>query len=335
MAAEAQGAAASLAERIRPVAAGAPVVAIHFLGDMAVLVLSEEALLFATAKNGERRIGVHSGAILDSAADGKRIITAGDDGNVVATALDGEPRTVASDAKRRWIDHVAAGPGAAVAWSAGKTATVRRPKADDCTLDLPSTVGGLAFAPKGLRLAIAHYGGVTLWYPNAKAAPELFEWKGSHLGVAFSPDGKFLVSTMQEPALHGWRLADRTQMRMQGYSARVRALSFTAQGQWLATSGSEQLILWPFQSKDGPLGKQPQLLAPTGVRVTAVAGHPKQEVVAVGYADGMILLVRIVDAAEILVRQPAGAPISAMAWDAAGSTFAFGSEAGEAGILTL
>ena len=37
------------------------------------------------------------------------------------------------------------------------------------SFDVPSTVGGLAFAPKGLRLAIAHYNGVTLWFPNMAA----------------------------------------------------------------------------------------------------------------------------------------------------------------------
>jgi WD40 repeat protein len=335
MSAQAESGSTSLAERVRPVAAGAPVVAIHFLGSTAVLVLGEEALVLVEAAGEERRVPVHAGAILDSACDGKRVLTAGDDGKVAATALDGAPQTIVTDAKRRWIDHVALGPDGAVAWSAGKTATVRRPKADDRSLDLPSTVGGLAFAPKGLRLAIAHYGGVSLWYPNAQAAPELFEWKGSHLGVVFSPDGKFLVSTMQEPTLHGWRVADRMNMRMQGYSARVRTLSFTPQGQWLATSGSEQLILWPFQSKDGPMGKQPKLLAPTGARVTSVASHPKQEVVAVGYADGMILLVRVADAAEILVRRPGDSPIAAMGWDAAGATLAFGSEDGGAGVLAL
>jgi hypothetical protein len=38
----------------------------------------------------------------------------------------------------------------------------------------------LAFAPKGVRLAVAHYNGVSLWFPNAQAAPEMLEWKGSH-----------------------------------------------------------------------------------------------------------------------------------------------------------
>ena len=54
----------------------------------------------------------------------------------------------------------------------------------------------------------------------ADAKPETLEWKGSHLDVTFSPDGRFLVTAMQEPTLHGWRLVDSKHMRMSGYAAR-------------------------------------------------------------------------------------------------------------------
>ena len=107
---------------------------------------------------------------------------------------------------------------------------------------------------------------------------------------------------MQEPTLHGWRLADAKHMRMSGYSARVRSLVWTADGDFLATSGSEQLILWPFDGKDGPMGRQPKLLARSPARVSVVACHPRQPVVAVGYADGAVVLVRIDDGALIEVK---------------------------------
>jgi hypothetical protein len=95
---------------------------------------------------------------------------------------------VATDAKRRWIDHVAFGPSGAIAWSAGKEAFVLA-REELRAHEVPSMVGALAFAPKGFRLAIAHYNGATLWFPNAKAEPERLEWKGSHLGAAVSPTG--------------------------------------------------------------------------------------------------------------------------------------------------
>jgi WD40 repeat protein len=324
----------SLADRVRSVNAGAAIVGVHFLGPTPVFVLGEEALLFA-GEDGERRVGIHAGAILNDVSDGKRIISGGDDGKLIETTRDGEKREIESDERKRWIDHVALGPDDSVAWSAGKTSYVRTRKGELRVFDAPSTVAGLAFAPKGFRLAVAHYNGVTLWFPNASAKPEFLEWKGSHLGVTISPDGKFLITTMQEPTLHGWRVADAKHMRMSGYSTRVRSLSWSANGEFLATSGSEQLILWPFDGKDGPMGRQPKILARAQSRVTTVACHPRQPVVAVGHADGSVRLVRIDDDALILVRQPDEQPVSALGWDSAGQTLAFGTESGAAGILAL
>ena len=325
----------SVADRTRLIAAAAPVVAVHFLGRTAAFVLGEEALLLVEDKGDERRLAVHAGGILSAASDGDRVVTGGDDGKVFVTDAKGESKLIATDAKRRWIDHVAAGPDGAVAWSAGKTAFARAGKGEPRSLDVPSTVGGLAFAPKGVRLAVAHYNGVTLWFPNAQAAPEMLEWKGSHHHVAFSPDGRFLVTAMQEPSLHGWRVVDAKHMRMSGYSARVRSFGWTAGGKWLATSGSEQLVMWPFQGKEGPMGKTPKMAAAFAVRVTTVACHPKQEVVAAGYADGTVLFVRVDDGAEVLGKKPGGSPVTALGWDASGGLLAWGTDAGEAGVIDL
>jgi len=324
----------SVVERTHAIAAGAGVIAVHFLGRIAAFVLGEEAIVFAEPKGEPRRVDVHEGAILATAADGKRIVSGGDDGKLAATNAKGETRALATDAKHRWIDHVALGPGGTVAWSAGKTAFAQGKELRE--LEVPSTVGGLAFLPKGFRLAIAHYNGATLWFPNATGATaEKLEWKGSHLGATVTPDGRFLVTTMQEPMLHGWRLADGKHMRMSGYATRVTSLAWTADGDWLVTSGAAQLILWPFQGKDGPMGKEPRILAPSYHRVTTVAAHPGQAIVATGFDDGMVLLVRIADGAEILARKPAAAPVTALGWSADGQLLAFGTEDGDAGIIDL
>jgi WD40 repeat protein len=325
----------SLADRVRHIEAGAPVVGVHFLGSAPVFVLGEEQLLFAR-EGGEQRLVVHGGAILASCSDGIRIVSGGDDGKLVTTSADGAHEILATDDKKRWIDQVALGPDGAVAWSAGKTAHVITKKGESRTFEAPSTVAGLCFAPKGFRLAIAHYNGATLWFPNAEGArPQFFEWKGSHLAVTFSPDGRFLLTAMQESTLHGWRIVDAKNMRMSGYSTRVRSMSWTADGNFLATSGSEQLILWPFDGKDGPMGKQPRMLATSSARVSTVACHPAQPVVAVGYADGQVLLVRLDDGALIAARQSDQQPVTALGWNATGQMLAFGTESGDAGLLVL
>ena len=325
---------ASVVERIHAVAANGAVIAAHFLGRMAVFVLGDETMVLAPPRGEAKTLTVHGGAILATAVGESVIVTGGDDGKVVETDVSGTSRTVATDPKNRWIDHVAVGPDGAVAWSAGKTAFVQGKEL--CSIDAPATVGGLAFLPKGFRLAIAHYNGATLWFPNApQSTPEKLEWKGSHLGVTVSPDGRFLVTAMQEPMLHGWRLVDRQHMRMSGYATRVMSVGWTAGGKWLATSGAPQLILWPFQTKEGPMGKQPRQLAPSQHRIAKVACHPRQDIVATGYEDGMVLLVRIDDGAEILAKNPGDAPVSALAWSADGTLLAFGTDNGEAGILDL
>jgi len=325
----------SVTDRVRAVSLGAPVTAVHFLGERAAFVGAEENVSFVDAEGEISKVEVLGGGILCAATDGKRIVMGGDNGKLVALDAKGAVTELAVDPKRRWIDNVALHPDGAVAWSVGKTAFVRSGKNEDKSFEVPSTVGGLAFAPKGLRLAIAHYNGVSLWFPNMAANGEFLEWAGSHLAVAFSPDNKFLVTAMHEPALHGWRLADNRHMRMSGYPGRVRSMSWSAGGKFLATSGADMVIMWPFASKDGPMGKEPTMLAPLQVRVSAVACHPKQDILACGYSDGTILMVRLEDGAEILVRRNGTAAVAALGWNAKGTLLAFSDEEGEAGILPL
>ena len=325
----------SVTDRVRPLAIGMPVMAVHFLGGHAAFVGAEENVALVSGDGEIRQVPVHGGGILCVASDGARLVTGGDDGRLVALAANGEVALLATDPKRRWIDNVALHPDGAVAWSAGKTAFVRSGRTEEKSFPVPSTVGGLAFAPKGLRLAIAHYNGVTLWFPNMAANPEFLEWAGSHLGVMFSPDNRFLVTAMHEPALHGWRLADNRHMRMTGYPGRVRSMSWSAGGKALATSGADTVIMWPFASKDGPMGKEPAMLAPLQARVSMVACHPKQDILAAGYSDGTIRMVSLNDGAEILVRRNGTAPVTGLAWNAKGAMLAFAAEDGEAGLLEL
>src|ERR1700744_3090656 len=325
----------SVTDKGRPLAIGMPVSSVHFLGDHAAFVGAEESVALVSPADEISKVDVHGGGILCATSDGARLVTGGDDGKLVALSNKGEVTLLATDAKRRWIDNVALHPDGAVAWSVGKTAFVRGGKGEDKSFEVPSTVGGLAFAPKGLRLAVAHYNGVTLWFPNMAANAELLEWAGSHLGVVFSPDNKFLVTAMHEPALHGWRLADQRHMRMTGYPGRVRSMSWSAGGKALATSGADTVIMWPFAGKDGPMGKETAMGAPFQARVQIVACHPTQAIFAAGYGDGTVLMVRLTDGAEILVRRNGEAAVAALAWNAKGTLLAFVTEDGEAGLLSL
>ena len=95
---------------------------------------------------------------------------------------------------------------------------------------------------------------------------------------------------------------DKRHMRMTGYPAKTRSLSWSHDGKWLATSGADAVIVWPFESKEGPMGKAPRECGVRPAKVDAGGVPPRRLVLAAGYEDGFILLIRLTDASELLVR---------------------------------
>ena len=219
----------------------------------------------AARRRAARRCVVHGGAILSSAADADRVVTGGDDGKVVSTDAKGESTVLAADAKHRWIDHVAVGPSGAVAWSAGRAGLrphrQRRRAHARGALDRRRT-GVRAEGPSPRHRALQRRHALVSQRPE-RARNAGMEGLASRRERSARTGGSW-SPPCRSRRLHGWRLADRKDMRMSGYGARVRSLDWTADGKWLATSGSTQLILWPFQGKDGPMGKTPRILAPVG-----------------------------------------------------------------------
>lgn len=320
---------------VAPVDVSGFVVKAGFLEDTAFFACGDGNVLLISG--GEVRAQPHKTGLLvaERSFDGKTLLSGGDDGRIVQTAADGTMTELAVK-PRKWLDVLAPGPQGAIAYGCGRTAWVRLADGSEKTFDIGQAVGGLAFAPKGLRLAIGHYNGATLKWVNSAGKDAELKWNGAHLSVTFSPDGKYFVTSMQENALHGWRLGDGQDMRMAGYPAKVKSWSWSAKGRYLATSGANAAILWPFFGKSGPMGQTPLQLGARGdALVTAVACHPEEEVVAIGYQDGMVMLCRFEDNAEVMLRRPGAGPISALAWDDRGERLALGSEECEAAIITL
>ena len=326
----------SLTQNVTPLEAGAHCVGAYCLASQPILVMADGRL--SLAQSGQTLITQphDEASILLSCVTSEGVVTAGEDGKLMNTTFDGTTTELA-DNKGRWVDALTAGPSNSLAWSCGKTIFSRDGKGQIRSLEAPSSVRGLSFLPKGYRLAFSHYNGASLWFPNSEAKPEQLDWKGSHLDLTVSPDGRFVVTSMQENTLHGWRLSDKKDMRMSGYPSKVRSLSWSHDGEWLATSGAEAAVIWPFKEKDGPMGKPPRECGVRPAKITQVAFHPKALVLAIGYEDNCILLCRLTDAAELLVRRPVAGEgsITCMAWDQTGKHMVFGTSEGQAGLLTL
>jgi len=316
----------------------APIVGCAFDGDgVAAFALGDGTLRTISPNASEPHTDeVHNGAILSLTVHPEGgFITGGDDGRVVHTRR-GSPHRELASVKGRWIENVAASAETGlIAYTAAKAAIVLHGD-ENTTLQHPSTASGVTFDPKGRRIAVAHYDGASLWWVKAAdQQPKKLQWKGSHLGVTWSPDGRFLVTTMQENALHGWRLEDAADMRMSGYPSKVKSFVWDRRGRMLFTSGSTRVIGWPFTGRNGPMGREPMELGPEREAfVQVVAAHPKADIVAAGTADGAVWLESIGDpGANFLMLD--GAKITALAFSPDGSHLALGAEDGYAALAPV
>ena len=285
-------------------------------------------------------VSVHDGACLSLAADSgeQRVLTGGDDARLVSTDTDGATTEVAA-IEGRWVEPIAVSRASGLCAAVfGKTVSLFAQDGGAVgTFDHANTVGGLAFDPKGRRIAAAHYGGISLWWAKpGTQEPKRLNWSGSHLNLTWSPDGKHIVTAMQENELHGWRVADGADMRMSGYPTKVKSLSWLPKGRYLATGGADSVVCWPFHGKGGPMGKEPLNLGWgfEGV-VTVVAAHPRHDVVAAGYEDGAAILVQIGRFEPVLVKPPGKGAVTALAWSSDGRHLALGTESGFVGRIGL
>jgi len=285
---------------------------------------------------GGASVEAHDGAVLCAAAhpSGEGLVTGGDDGRVVWSRRSGA--TELARVPGRWIEAVAAAPDSGlVAYAAGRearTLDVADPAFERVFVH-EATVADLAFDPRGRRLAAATYGGAALWYARiADQKPVMLRWAGSHVALVFSPDGRFLISAMQENALHGWRLSDAKDMRMGGYPAKIKSLIFLEDGHWLATSGANGAVLWPFVGANGPMGKQ---AAEVGFDETALVARVAGvgSTLAAGLDDGRVWTADLKTQAIRTLKADKGPPITALA--ATSDRVAWGDEDGGAGVSKL
>ncbi len=151
------------------------------------------------------------------------------------------------------------------------------------------------------------YGGGTLYAPERRTIDEQelaagqraavdhrFDWRGSFLTVAWSPDGRVLAAGMQEGAIHLWVAVAGKQLafedlEMSGYPTKVRELAWSADGKQLATGGGAEVTVWSFAGR-GPAGTRPIRLRGHVLPVTDIAFYRSASLLVSGGEDGQLLI---------------------------------------------
>lgn len=156
--------------------------------------------------------------------------------------------------------------------------------------DYPSEVQSLAFSPDGKVLAAGHYngGGTRLWDLTGELREEV-AWLdgGTTRTVAFSPDGKRLVSVGSKAQLVLWDVAGKQskhRSELAGHSGAVAGAAFAPDGKTLVSGGEDGTVrLWDLT------GAEPKPKLP-------VTGHDDEVRAAVVAPDGRTLVTSSHDA---------------------------------------
>jgi WD40 repeat protein len=222
------------------------------------------------------------------------IATAGQDGKVRLWDSTSGSELKALDGGGAWVEQLAWSPGGhMLAAAAGK-----KPRVWDSSGNLISelppqagTVTDLAWRPGTNHLAVLAYGAVTIHDPATGTEPvKRFEWKGSPLKMAWSPDGNVLAHGNQDATVHFWYYDSGHDLQMHGYPTKVRELTWDFSSRFLATGGGPTACVWDCGGPKGPEGSAPQMLEGHDETLTAVAYQFRGYLLASAGGDGRVLL---------------------------------------------
>ena len=293
----------------------APVTGAVAIGDAVAASFGDGKIRFFRPDLEPDVVQAHHGVVLSLAANDDYLLTGGDDGRILQIWPNSSIEEIANFGTK-WVDCVAVNKEFR-ACSSGRKAFVWMPgETEPVELEHSSTVGGLAFDEKGKRLAVAHYGGVTIWEQRKTRWQKVrLVWQGSHGAVTFSPDGKFVVTAMQENALHAWRVRGKIDLAMAGYPAKIKSFTWLGDEPYLVTAGADEAVCWPFDGPKGPMNRSPVCVAKHGKNIaTYVKAFPPEKAVFVGFQDGVVLLAELDESKDpIVLKSSSGAEVTAIA----------------------
>lgn len=194
--------------------------------------------------------------------DGQTLASAGQDGKIKLWTRTSEQPKLELAGGAAWVERLAWGKEAnLLASAAGKK--VRLWTADgQMVREYPnhsSTVADVAWKSRTRVLSVASYGCISFYDPDQAEPINQFNWQGSQLVLAWSPDGKHLATGDQDCTVHFWIIKTGTDLQMSGYMNKVRELSWDATGRFLATGGGITPCVWDCGGK-GPAGTKPYQL---------------------------------------------------------------------------
>jgi WD40 repeat protein len=194
-----------------------------------------------------------------------------------------------------------------------------------------STVSAIAWKPGKQELVSASYGTLAMWVPSQDSALKSFHWKGSILSIACSPNDKFIATGDQDCTVHFWYTKTGRDLQMAGYPAKVLQLSWDATSRFLATGGSDTVIVWDCQRS--PAGSTPLQCEGHEDFITALAYQHRGSLLASADATGLTALWHPVASSkpQAFFKMPDEAV--ALSWNSTDDALVVASRSGQISVL--
>jgi WD40 repeat protein len=261
---------------------------------------------------------------------GKLLASAGQDGKVRLWNVGAGKEQAALDGGAAWVERVAWSPqGQYLASAAGRklrlwtgAGQLVREYANH-----PSTIADIQWKPDTLEVASAAYGQLALLSPDKPEPFKRFQWKGSMLVLAWSPDGKYIATGDQDSTVHFWITKTGEDLMMSGYPVKVRELSWDHTSRYLATGGGVSPCIWDVSGK-GPAGTKPRQLEAHQEKVTALAFQHGGPLLASAGADGLVAVWQPQKSKRPLTTASLASAITQLAWSSDDTRIAVGTESG-------
>ena len=250
-------------------------------------------LVLFDAKSGAllHTLDAHANGVLALAFGSKTLASGGQDGHARLWDCRTGSQIAAVSGGNGWVSQLQwTSDGKRLAIAAGKYVKLVSEQGS-LLQQWTATVGinGLAFNAVGGLLAATAGAEVLLWRVVDGGIDRTLKWVSTLINAHWSPDGKVLAAGSIDKSVHFWRAGAWLDSKMGGYAKKPAVLAWSADSKYLATTGEDAIIVWPFIGK-GPEGSKPMQLLHHLRAPEVLVAHPKKPLLLSGSPDQSLVL---------------------------------------------